>query len=120
MGWLWELVLEDRNVVFADWGVTVSFRVISQTYDAARMVTLNSTADTSIQGLIEKLPDRPTQASGGVFLKRELTLIVKNEDVPGGEVLLTHRIVYDGHAYEIQIAEKSVDGAVTRLECREI
>jgi len=115
-----EMSLEDRDRLFADWGVPMTLRIIEQTYDPARMVTTSDISSLLLRGLVEKLPDQVTAGSGGVFLKREICVTLKNEDLPDGEVHLTQRIAYDGREYGIQKGEKSVDGGVTRLECREI
>ena len=120
MSSVWEMSRDDRDLTFADWGEEIVFRVVTQNYDPERMTASNSYDDHELRVLIQRLPVQPADGTGGEFLKRELMVIVKNEEIPTGEVRLTHRIAFEEREYEIRSAERSADGYVTRMECREL
>lgn len=120
MGTVWEMSRTDRDLIFADWGEQIVLRVVTQSYDPETMTAENETEDHDITALVQRLPVQTAAGTGGAFLKRELQVIVRNEDVPTGEVRLTQRILFEEREYEIYKTEKSEDGLVTRMECREI
>lgn len=120
MGTVWEMSRTDRDLIFADWGEEIVLRVVTQSYDPETMTAENETEDHDITALVQRLPVQTAAGTGGAFLKRELQVIVRNEDVPSGEVRLTQRILFEEREYEICKTEKSEDGLVTRMECREI
>ena len=120
MSSVWEMSRGDRDLVFADWGEEVVLRVVTQSYDPERMTAENEIEDHEILALVERLPVKTAGGTGGAFLKRELMLMLRNEEVPTGEVRLTQRIVFEEREYEICKGEKSEDGSVTRVECREL
>ena len=120
MSSVWEMSREDRDVVFGDWGEDLVLRVVTQSYDPERMTAENAIEDHEVQALVQRLPVKPTSGTGGAFLKRELMVIVRNEEIPSGEVRLTQRVLFEEREYEIASAERSTDGLVTRMECREL
>lgn len=113
------LLREDRDLAFADWGRALTYRLVTQAYHPETQIVEETYQDQTIEVLFEEEPRMVAKETGGAFLKREFTVLVRREEVPGGEVQLDHRLVWDEREYEPVEIVVSEDGALTRIRCRE-
>lgn len=114
-----DILREDREQVFSDWGQELTYRVVSQVYHPETQQVDETYADQTVTVLFEEEPRRIASETGGAFFKREIVLHLKCDEVPTGEMQLDHRLVWEEREYEPVEVAKSEDGLTMRVRCRE-
>ncbi|QDT47073.1 hypothetical protein Pan258_11000 [Symmachiella dynata] len=108
----------DLDVVFADWGVTVTYHEVSQAYVPATQQVSEEYTDTEITALVSGDAGEPTRGTAGQHTTDMIEFFVKQADLPAGAPKLTSRIVHQEREYEIVGYANSEDGTTYQLLCR--
>ena len=108
----------DLDVAFADWGVAVTYREVSQSYVPATQQASEVFTDTSVTALISGDAGQPTVGTAGQHTSDLIEFFVKQADLPSGEPKLTSRILHGSQEYDIVGYANSEDGLTYQLLCR--
>ena len=108
----------DLDVVFADWGVAVTYREVSQTYAPATQRVSEEYTDTEITALVSGDAGEPTRGTAGQHTTDMIEFFVKQADLPTGAPKLTSRIVHQEREYGIVGYANSEDGTTYQLLCQ--
>lgn len=111
-------LLADRDRQFADWGETITFRQVTQTYNSGTQQVSEQVTDTAVTALIGTAPSQPTPGTAAQHLGDQITVSIKAEDLPGSGPTSTDRIVRSGIEYDVLTFDLSVRNQVYMLECR--
>lgn len=104
------LFTADRERRFADWGVDVVLRVVTETYDPQSLQTTETHTDTSITAIPGEAPSTPATGTRGIHLNHDLTFLIKSEDLTGSEPSTNLRIVYNNDEHDVVNFHLSPDG----------
>ena len=108
----------DRDRQFDDWGVSITFRQVSQTYDPPTQKVTETIIDTSLTAIVGGAPSSPTAGTAARHLSDEVHFQIKSEDLPTSTPVPTSRIVYNTTEYDIVGFTLSTNGLVYVLDCR--
>jgi len=111
-------LLADRDRQFTDWGETITFRQVAQTYNPGTQQVSEAITDTTLTALIGTAPSQPTPGTAAQHLTDRISVSIKAEDLPGSGPTSTDRIVRSGIEYDVLTFEQSVGNQVYTLECR--
>lgn len=111
-------LLDDRDRQFADWGETITFRQVTQTYNPGTQQVSEQATDTTITALVGTAPSQPTPGTAAQHLTDRIVVSIKTGDLPGPGPTSTDRIVYSGIEYDVLTFDLSVRNQVYVLECR--
>ena len=108
----------DRDRQFDDWGVSITFRQVSQTYDPQTQQVAETIIDTPLTAIVGSAPSAPTAGTAARHLTDEIQFQIKSEDLPTSTPVPTSRIVYNATEYDIVSFTLSTNGLLYALECR--
>jgi hypothetical protein len=111
------LVKEDRDRAFADWGVTVALRRVSQTYDPQSGAVTESYDDRRVRAIVGDGEVGAADGTAGQAGETQQEFAVRNEDVNAESDLRTMRIMHQGREYRIHDVESGPQASVTILRC---
>ena len=112
------LLTADRDRQFDDWGVSITFRQVTQTYDTETQLVAEGLVDTPLTAIIGDAPSHPTTGTAALHLSDELRLQIKAEELPTTSPTPASRIVYNAIEYDVIAFHRSTGGLVYSLECR--
>lgn len=112
------ILTADRDRQFDDWGVAVTFRQVTQTFDPETGQASEDVVDSPLTALVGSAPFEPTPGTAARHLSEEISFQIKSEEMPTATPSPTSRIVYDGAEYDIVKFMLSPGGLVYTLDCR--
>ena len=112
------ILTADRDRQFDDWGVSITFRQISQTFDPQTQQVTEDVVDTPLTAIVGDAPSHPTAGTAALHLSDALRLQIKAEDLPTTSPTPVSRIVYNGTEYDVIAFNRSTGGLVYSLDCR--
>lgn len=113
-----EMLKEDRDRQFADWGQDAIFREVTQSYDPQTQQVVETLVDTNLQVIVGEGSFKPTVEAGAQHLTERISFLIKTEAFPTATPTTTSRIVYLGVEYDILKYFKTIHDVVYTLECR--
>jgi hypothetical protein len=108
----------DRDQCFADWGVSVVLREVTQTYDPETGAIGEAYLDHEVTAIVGAARTELQQGTAGQHARRELRFLVRADDLPSGVEPRTARVVYQGVEYRIESNSVSATGGVVALNGR--
>ncbi|MBT4865348.1 MAG: hypothetical protein HON53_09540 [Planctomycetaceae bacterium] len=112
------ILTADRDRKFDDWGVSITFRQVTQTFDTETQQVSEDVVDTPLTAIIGAAPSRPTKGTAAQHLAAALRLQIKAEELPTTVPCPASRIVYNAIEYDIIVFNRSTGGLVYTLDCR--
>lgn len=112
------LLTADRDRQFDDWGVSITFRQVTQTFDTETQQVVEGLVDTPLTAIIGDAPSRLTAGTAAEHLTDALRVQIKAEELPTTSPTPVSRIVYNATEYDIIVFHQSTGGLVYSLECR--
>ena len=113
-----EMLKSDRDRQFDDWGETVIFREVTQTYDPQTQQVVEAFVDTSLTAIVGEGSSKPTAGSATQHLTEKLDFLIKAEELPTTNPTSTSRVVYNTQEYDVLKFHRSIHDIVYTLECR--
>lgn len=110
-------VKADRDRGFADWGVTVVLRRVSQSYDPETGELSETYFDRSLRAIAGENGVGAAAGTAGQAGDTQQVFAVRSEEVEGENNLRTMRIVHEGREYRIHDVESQLPSRVTVLRC---
>lgn len=111
-------LLTDRDLWFADWGETVTFREVAGTFDPETLEVSESHTDTALTAIIGEGAAKPAFSTAGQHLTDDLTVVIKAEELPTDDPAPHCRIVRSGVEYDVVSFDRSAGDLVFALRCR--
>lgn len=108
----------DRDRQFDDWGETVTFRQITQTYDPQTQQVSEAKVDTQLVAIVGRAPAKPANGTAAQHLNFDISFLIKAEELPTSTPETTSRIVYAGGEYDVLKFHRSGGGLLYALDCR--
>lgn len=108
----------DRDRRFDDWGVSITFRQVTQTYDPQTQQVTEETVDTPLTALVGSTLSKPTAGAAAGHLTDEIHFQIKAEELPTSTTTPVSRIVYGGAEYDVIAFTLLTGGLIYTLECR--
>ena len=111
-----ELMNDDRDQCFADWGVSIVFREVATTYDPLTQQTTEEFTDTELTAIIGQGKSNVLKSTAGQALGTELVIWIKPEELPAETT--TSRVLFDGHEYRLVSFHRREKEPYCELICR--
>lgn len=108
----------DRDQCFADWGVPVVLREVTQTYDPETGALGEVYVDHEITAIVGVGRTELQAGTAGHHARRELRFLIRAEDLPSGVEPRTARVVHEGVEYRIESNSVSATGGIVALNGR--
>lgn len=112
------LITGDRDRLFADWGKTITFREVTETYNPETQKIVESFTDTTLTAVVSEGESTPTAGTGAQHLTGVLRFLIKAEELPTPAAESTSRVLYGGAEYDVLRFRQSIQELVSTLECR--
>lgn len=113
-----EALAGDVAVAFADWGEPVLLRTVTREVDAGTGVVTESCVDMAATAIFSASARTATAEGARVHHRRDLSAVVRCEEVPAGFKAPLARVVRDGTVYEVAGSEVGADGVLVELTLR--
>ena len=115
-----QLLHADRDQLFRDRAVSITYRQLSRTVDAATATVSIETSDTTVEAVPGHLAGQPVDRTAARLAAVDLRLLVRAGDFTSPAPRVADRVLLDEQEYEIlSIARWPVLGTVT-LDCRHL
>ena len=108
----------DRDQCFADWGVPVVLREVTQTYDPETGALAETYVDHAITAIVGRAQIDLQPGAAGQHAARELRFLIRSDDLPSGVEPRMARVVYEGVEYRIESNSVSATGGILALNGR--
>jgi len=106
------LSASDLEQMFADWGVAVILRQVTQTASPATGLIDETAKDTYVTAVVRSRLREPTRGTAMRHSTDEVDFVLRAGDLPAGVSLATSRVVHQGREYSITGATTSADGGI--------
>lgn len=113
-----EVLKQDRDREFLDWGREVTYRHVTAVYDPGLQRVSETHADTLVTAIVGNGGAQLTHEAAGQHLTQSVRFLVKAEDVPAGGPAGIDRIVVDGREYDVARFELAGDELVYAIDGR--
>ena len=108
----------DRDRQFDDWGETITFRQVTQTFDTQTQQVSEQPTDTILTAVVGSAAAKPATNTAGRHLIEEIDFLIKAEELPGTSPVPDSRIIYKTVEYDV-LSFTITDGGLTyTLQCR--
>jgi hypothetical protein len=117
----WETVVidqlreDDIERLFADWGVPVTLRRVTQTASPSTGEVDEATADFLVTSVVTPLRSDPTPKTRLQHQTFTLRFLLRCADLPAGLALSTSRVVHGGNEFSVVGTETSADGLTVSI-----
>lgn len=108
----------DRDRQFDDWGETITFREVTQTYTPETQQVAEASVDTPITAIVGSGASTPSPGTAAQHFTDDISFLVRAEDLPTSSPTPTSRIVYNGTQYDILRFSLSAQNLIYTLLCR--
>ncbi len=108
----------DRDQCFADWGVPVVLREVTQTYDPETGALAETYVDHATTAIVGRAQIDSQPGTAGQHAARELRFLIRSDDLPSGVEPRSARVVYQGVEYRIKSNSMSATGGILALNGR--
>ena len=112
------LLLSDRDRQFDDWGETITFRKVSQTFDTQTGELIETYTDTELTAMVGTQPQSKTSGTACQHVSQQLYVQVKAEEVPANEPTTGSRLLRASKEYDILDSTLSAAQLVRTFVCR--
>lgn len=110
-------IAADRDRRFADWGVAVVVRDVTQSFDPITRETNESTADTPLTALVTPVEQQPLGDAAGHGRVEELQVQIKTEELPALGAATARRIVFEDNEHHVVRQDHSAADQIDVLHC---
>lgn len=115
-----QLLEEDRDRCFADWGVAVVLREVTQTYEPEGGEIAESYVDHELVALVQGVEMEGAAGTAGQHAVEECEFLVRREDVPEDVGMRTARVLHAEVEYRVESVDQSASGGMLALRCRRV
>jgi hypothetical protein len=115
-----DVVRSDRDRGFADWGVTVVLRRVSQSFDPETGVLSETYEDRDVPAIVGDGELAAVVGTAGHAGRLAQRFLVRSEDVEEEGSVRTMRVVHGGREYRVDDVEGWPQGRMTLLKCRAV
>jgi hypothetical protein len=109
-----------RDLQFADWGQTITFREVATTCDPATGDVEETFMDTQVLAVPGPEREAPEPNTAHHDLVRERTFLIRAEDVPAHASYATSRILWGSEEFVVLTADLAAGTGVVALSTRRV